>query len=157
MITYWTCSGATPARSSAALIAIAPSFVAGKSLREPSSRPIGVRAPATMTELTGQPPVLGPVSGWGSERGEAQALAGAADPGFDDREVSRPPRPRGAAGGLHRARRRQGLFGASFAGRPAALRRAATGHGRVPDQLRAPERRRRSAGRTCRAGRMIFA
>src|SRR5690348_4423929 len=50
MITYWTCSGATPERSSAALIATPPSFVAGKSFSAPSSRPIGVRAPLTITE-----------------------------------------------------------------------------------------------------------
>src|SRR5688500_10449967 len=55
MITYWTCSGATPERESAARIATSPSFVAGKSFSAPSSLPIGVRAPSTMTELMGYP------------------------------------------------------------------------------------------------------
>jgi hypothetical protein len=49
MITYCTWSGETPPRASAARIATAPSAVAGKSLRLPSSRPIGVRAPLTIT------------------------------------------------------------------------------------------------------------
>src|SRR5688500_562809 len=57
MITYCTCSGVTPDRSSAARIAISPSLVAGRSFNAPSSRPIGVRAPWTMTELIGYPPV----------------------------------------------------------------------------------------------------
>ena len=50
MITYCTCSGATPARSSAALIATPPRSAPVKSFSEPSSRPIGVRAPLTMTD-----------------------------------------------------------------------------------------------------------
>src|SRR3954470_13818391 len=49
MITYCTAAGATPERSSAAAIAAPPSLVAGKSFRLPSSRPIGVRAPPTIT------------------------------------------------------------------------------------------------------------
>ena len=56
MITYWTCSGVTPARSSAASIATLPSLVAGTSLRLPSSRPIGVRAPLTITDDIVLPP-----------------------------------------------------------------------------------------------------
>ena len=51
MITYCTWSGATPARSSAALIANPPRSVPEKSFSEPSSRPIGVRAPPTMTDV----------------------------------------------------------------------------------------------------------
>src|SRR5215207_855528 len=39
-----------PALSSAALMATTPRSAAEKSLSEPSSRPIGVRAPLTMTE-----------------------------------------------------------------------------------------------------------
>src|SRR5687768_18308453 len=39
-----------PAGSSAALIATAPRAAAEKSFSEPSRRPIGVRAPPTMTE-----------------------------------------------------------------------------------------------------------
>src|SRR5688500_10218455 len=39
-----------PARSSASLIATPPRSAAEKSFSEPSSRPIGVRAPLTMTE-----------------------------------------------------------------------------------------------------------
>src|SRR6266545_1716131 len=58
MITYWTASGDTPARSRAALIATPPSCAAEKSLRDPSSRPMGVRAPATMTEP--EPAMTGP-------------------------------------------------------------------------------------------------
>ncbi|MGX1250123.1 hypothetical protein RKD48_002634 [Streptomyces ambofaciens] len=51
MITYWTWSPPIPARSSAALIAKPPRSAPEKDFREPSSRPIGVRAPATMTEV----------------------------------------------------------------------------------------------------------
>ena len=51
MITYWTWSGAIPARSRAALMATVPSCVADRSLRLPSRRPIGVRAPLTITEV----------------------------------------------------------------------------------------------------------
>ncbi len=50
MITYSTWSGATPARSSAALIANPPSWAPEKSFSAPCSRPIGVRAPATITD-----------------------------------------------------------------------------------------------------------
>src|SRR3954469_21750534 len=50
MITYWTWSGATPERSSAALMANPPRSAPEKSFSEPSSRPIGVRAPLTMTD-----------------------------------------------------------------------------------------------------------
>src|SRR3569833_3766924 len=39
-----------PARSSAALMANAPRSTAAKPFREPSRRPLGVRAPATMTD-----------------------------------------------------------------------------------------------------------
>ena len=48
-IVYSTCSGATPARSRAALMATPPSWAPEKPFSEPSSRPIGVRAPATIT------------------------------------------------------------------------------------------------------------
>src|SRR3954451_2564021 len=50
MITYWTWSPEMPARSSAALMAKPPRFIAVKLLSAPESFPIGVRAPATMTE-----------------------------------------------------------------------------------------------------------
>ena len=50
MITYSTWSPEIPARSRAALIAMPPRSAAEKSLSEPSSRPIGVRVPLTMTE-----------------------------------------------------------------------------------------------------------
>src|SRR5690606_41090812 len=50
MMTYCTCSGATPARSSAAFMAIPPNSTAERSASEPRSRPMGVRAPATITE-----------------------------------------------------------------------------------------------------------
>src|SRR4051794_14898312 len=50
MITYWTWSGVTPERSSAALMANPPRSAPEKSFNEPSSRPIGVRAPLTMTD-----------------------------------------------------------------------------------------------------------
>src|SRR3954452_14377626 len=50
MITYCTCSGATPARSRAPLMAKPPSSAPEKSFSDPSNRPIGVRAPATRTE-----------------------------------------------------------------------------------------------------------
>ena len=51
MITYSTWSAATPDRSSAARIAIAPRSIASKPASEPRNFPIGVRAPATMTDL----------------------------------------------------------------------------------------------------------
>ncbi|GAA2603377.1 hypothetical protein GCM10009863_16150 [Streptomyces axinellae] len=51
MITYSTWSPATPARSSAALMANPPKSAPEKDFREPSSRPMGVRAPATITEV----------------------------------------------------------------------------------------------------------
>src|SRR5712692_4605477 len=49
MITSWTCSGLTPARSTAARIAAAPSCGAAKSLSSPWTAPLGVRAAETMT------------------------------------------------------------------------------------------------------------
>ncbi|SCD63399.1 hypothetical protein GA0115246_1039619 [Streptomyces sp. SolWspMP-sol7th] len=51
MITYWTCSPPIPARSSAALIAKPPRSAPEKDLSEPRRRPIGVRAPATITDV----------------------------------------------------------------------------------------------------------
>src|ERR671913_2491560 len=51
MITYWTCSGATPALRSAPVIATPPRSVAENPLSEPCSRPMGGRAPATMTAM----------------------------------------------------------------------------------------------------------
>src|SRR5215475_10094425 len=59
MMTYCTCSGLTPARWRAALIATPPSWVAEKSLRLPSSFPIGVRAPFTITEIIAKTPPRG--------------------------------------------------------------------------------------------------
>ena len=50
MSTYSTSCGATSTRSSAALIAMAPSCGAAKSLRPPPSFPKGVRTAETMTE-----------------------------------------------------------------------------------------------------------
>src|SRR5512147_2014249 len=51
MITYWTSDGATPAFSIAPAIAIPPRAAPEKSLRPPSRRPTGVRAPATITDV----------------------------------------------------------------------------------------------------------
>src|ERR671918_2463702 len=51
MITYWTCSGATPAFRSAPVIATPPRSEAENPFSDPCSRPIGVRAPATMTAM----------------------------------------------------------------------------------------------------------
>src|SRR5690606_17396420 len=51
MITYWTWSPPIPARSRAALIAKPPRSAPEKDFSEPSSRPMGVRAPATMTDV----------------------------------------------------------------------------------------------------------
>ncbi|SCE18225.1 hypothetical protein GA0115240_14223 [Streptomyces sp. DvalAA-14] len=51
MITYSTCSPPIPARSSADLIANPPSSAPEKARRLPSSRPIGVLAPATITDV----------------------------------------------------------------------------------------------------------
>ena len=49
MITYCTWSGVTPERSRAAFMATPPRSMADWSFNAPSSRPIGVRAPWTMT------------------------------------------------------------------------------------------------------------
>ncbi len=51
MITYCTWSPPMPARSRAALMAKLPSSAPEKDLSEPSRRPMGVRAPATITEV----------------------------------------------------------------------------------------------------------
>src|SRR3954462_3248049 len=61
MMTYSTCSGATPAFSRAPLMAMPPRSDPEKSLSEPSSRPMGVRAPATITEV-GRSTVMGEAS-----------------------------------------------------------------------------------------------
>src|SRR6478752_4140374 len=61
MMTYSTCSGATPAFSRAPLMATPPRSDPEKSLSEPSSRPMGVRAPATITEV-GRSAVMGEAS-----------------------------------------------------------------------------------------------
>src|SRR3954453_10401595 len=50
MIVYSTWSGATPARSSAPAITVAPSSTALRGARPPWNRPIGVRTPATRYE-----------------------------------------------------------------------------------------------------------
>src|SRR3954449_9285663 len=49
MTTCWTCSGSTPARSSAALIAMLPSSVASSDESPPPILPMGVRAAPRMT------------------------------------------------------------------------------------------------------------
>ena len=49
MKTVFTSSGLTPARSSAALMAVAPSRGAGTGASEPKNAPIGVRAAPTIT------------------------------------------------------------------------------------------------------------
>src|SRR5215217_887507 len=49
--TCWTCSGSTPARSRAALIAIPPSWGAWNDERPPPSLPTGVRAVPRITVL----------------------------------------------------------------------------------------------------------
>ncbi len=51
MITYCTWSPPIPARSRAALIAKPPRSAPEKDFSEPSNRPMGVRAPATITEV----------------------------------------------------------------------------------------------------------
>ncbi|GAA2401323.1 hypothetical protein GCM10010256_76520 [Streptomyces coeruleorubidus] len=51
MITYCTWSPPIPARSRAALIAKPPRSAPEKDFSEPSNRPMGVRAPETITEL----------------------------------------------------------------------------------------------------------
>src|SRR3954471_9499255 len=50
MITYCTCSGATPAFSRAPRIATAPRSAPLNPARDPCRRPIGVPAPATITD-----------------------------------------------------------------------------------------------------------
>src|SRR4051794_11127948 len=50
MITYCTCLGATPAFSRAPRMATAPRSAPLNPAREPCRRPIGVRAPATITD-----------------------------------------------------------------------------------------------------------
>src|SRR3954452_25622086 len=56
MITYSTCSPVIPDRARAALIASPPRSAALKSLSDPDRRPMGVRAPATITEVMRGPP-----------------------------------------------------------------------------------------------------
>ena len=51
MTTCWTSSGATSARSSAAVMAVAPSSVASMVDRPPPSLPMGVRAAPRITVL----------------------------------------------------------------------------------------------------------
>src|ERR1700753_549846 len=51
MTTCWTCSGATSARSNAALLACPPSSVASSEASPPPSLPMGVRAAERMTVL----------------------------------------------------------------------------------------------------------
>ena len=51
MITYSTAEAGTPAFSSAPEMAIAPRSLPEKSFSEPISLPIGVRAPATITDV----------------------------------------------------------------------------------------------------------
>src|SRR3954451_4188803 len=70
MITYSTWSPLMPARSSAALMAKPPKSIAVKLLKAPDSFPIGVRAPATMTE-----PGIVDLSTNGSSRGRGHADA----------------------------------------------------------------------------------
>ena len=50
MITYWTSVAGTPLRCSAPAIAAPPRCTASDPAKAPESRPIGVRAPATITE-----------------------------------------------------------------------------------------------------------
>src|SRR5919202_2981339 len=91
-----------PARSSAALMATPPRSAAEKSLSEPSSRPIGVRAPLTMTERDmaasrGGPPTV--------------ATAGSVPPYHEGgRGVHLPPRI--GRGPPHGHQRDEGLRGA---------------------------------------------
>ena len=78
-ITTWsTCSGSTPARSSAALIASPPSSVASSEARPPPILPMGVRAAPRITVLgmgAGSPGVVGERTGVGMVVDEAPAAA----------------------------------------------------------------------------------
>jgi hypothetical protein len=56
MITYSTALGGSPAFSSAPAIAMAPRSLAEKSFSEPINLPMGVRAPATITDVVMTPP-----------------------------------------------------------------------------------------------------
>jgi hypothetical protein len=58
MITYCTCSPVMPARSMAALIAKPPSSAPENGRSAPSSLPMGVRAPATITDEASLPEVM---------------------------------------------------------------------------------------------------
>ncbi len=55
MITYWTCSPVIPARSRAARMAKPPSSAPENGFSAPSRRPIGVLAPATITDVAPLP------------------------------------------------------------------------------------------------------
>jgi len=55
MITYSTSAPSSPARSSAARMATAPSSVAGRSASPPPRRPKGVRTAETITDLDMRP------------------------------------------------------------------------------------------------------
>ncbi|GAA2224506.1 hypothetical protein GCM10010232_06730 [Streptomyces amakusaensis] len=73
MITYCTWPGAMPARSTAAAMANPPRSEPEKEASEPRSRPIGVLAPATITEVVPVVPDIRhdplPARGPRSERG----------------------------------------------------------------------------------------
>src|SRR6266576_5244899 len=109
MITYSTSSFSTPARSSAARIAIAPSSVACLSASEPPSLPNGVRTALTMTErLTKsryQPPFAWVPARFSWVRGgRGQRSRGAYACGSSATRSSR--RLRAATGAARRRRRR---------------------------------------------------
>src|SRR5207245_320630 len=57
MITYWTSPPVIPERSSAALMTMPPRSVAARSLSQPSSRPMAVRAPPAITPARMVPPL----------------------------------------------------------------------------------------------------
>src|ERR1051325_6894802 len=78
MITYCTSPGATFARASAAPMAWPPSCAPLKSLSEPSKRPIGVRAPATITE----PDMCSSSTPGPSANGARVTITGRRDVGF---------------------------------------------------------------------------
>ena len=157
MITCWTCSGSTCARSRAAVIAVPPSSVASTPLRAPPILPIGVRAAPRMTVL-GMPRILW----WGDHATSSpttQAPA-ATSADTDRRGAARgrgdPPRHRGRRAPGARRRRRGPRHPAPPRGHP--RRREAVGPRRArparrPRRRARPRRGRRRARPGPRPGR----
>src|SRR3954447_23836244 len=154
--TCWTCSGSTPARSSAALIAIPPSRGAWEDDSPPPSVPTGVRAVPRITVLgMAETLVSGPRHGRPRHHRSARRDERRHDRGRGLRGRGRRPRP--SRGRAERAARRGRGQARLPQGRPHPRRRAALARrrprrpGRVRPRARAGRRGRRD--RPCAGAR----